>query len=688
MKKYDILKQYFGHTTFRSGQDEIIDSILSGRDVLGIMPTGAGKSICYQVPALMLDGLTLVISPLISLMKDQVNALVQSGISAAYLNSSLSISQQKEVYRRALNNEYRIIYVAPERLLTDDFQQFSQNIKIAMVTVDEAHCASQWGQDFRPHYLKIVEFIMGLPYRPIVSAFTATATIEVRDDILNILGLNDPLMIITGFDRKNLYFDVRKHQNKIKELISIIEQRQDKCGIIYCSTRKNVESVCEKLNAHGYSATRYHAGLNDKERHINQDDFIYDRKNIIVATNAFGMGIDKSNVSYVIHFNMPKSVEEYYQEAGRAGRDGEPADCIILYNGQDVITNEFIIKHGNEENEALTVEMRKAVKEKDLERLKQMTYYCTTTDCLREYILKYFGEKTQGYCGNCSNCNTNFETVDITIEAQKIVCCVARIEQWNKSFGKKMVADILRGEKSEKITRMGLNNLSTYGIMADVPANRILKIINYLVDNEYLLLSDSQYPVLKLTSKSNAIIKEKRSVEMKLPIEVKPDKKQSVQIDYGVDMGLFNALRKLRNKIATEKHLPAYIIFTDATLRDMCRKLPKNNQDFKQVSGVGKVKMDMYGEIFTRHISEYLIRTPSLSPSASNTGKETSSTMSYRDKVVQGNYPTAYQPWTEKEEKQLEEEYKSGVTIKQMSSTHKRTIGAIRARMKKMGIIK
>lgn len=682
MNKYDILKQYFGYAAFRSGQEDLIDSILSGRDVLGIMPTGAGKSICYQVPALMMDGITLVISPLISLMKDQVNSLVESGIKAAFLNSSLSISQQKEVYSRAHNNAYQILYVAPERLLTEDFQLFSQNVKISMVTIDEAHCVSQWGQDFRPHYLKIAEFIKRLPYRPIISAFTATATNEVRDDILNILGLSDPFVIVTGFDRTNLYFEVRKPQNKMKELISILEQRRDRCGIIYCSTRKNVEMVCEKLNAHGFSATRYHAGLTDEERHNNQDDFIYDRKRIIAATNAFGMGIDKSNVSYVIHYNMPKSVEEYYQEAGRAGRDGEPAECIILYSGQDVVTNEFIIKNSNSENDDFTDDMKKTVKLRELERLKKMTFYCATTDCLREYILKYFGEKARSYCGNCSNCNTHFETVDVTIDAQKIVCCVARLEQRNRSFGKNMIVDILHGSKSERIIQFNLDKLSTYGIMADTPTDRIYKILDFLIDNEYLMLSGSQYPVVKLTGISKEIIKDRKQINMKLPIEVKQVEKISMQSQYGIDMGLFRSLRELRNKIAAEKHLPAYIVFADAALKDMCRKLPKDSKEFMSVSGVGKVKMEMYGELFTKHIAEYLSQNPDLIKADS----VNITPMSYREKVIQGDYPDAHRPWTEKEDIQLIDEYKSGATVKEMSESHKRTKGAIRSRLKKLGV--
>ena len=399
MNKNQILKQYFGHTDFRQGQAPLIDAILSGRDVFGIMPTGAGKSVCYQIPGLMLEGITLVVSPLISLMKDQVNALTQSGVKAAYLNSSLSRGQYSQVLHRAAKGDYKIIYVAPERLTTESFLQFARQAKIAMVTVDEAHCVSQWGQDFRPSYLQIIEFIHQLPERPIISAFTATATAEVREDVISILCLQDPLVITTGFDRENLYFEVQKPSRKFSALLDILNQNKGKSGIIYCSTRKTVEETCRELNNTGFSATRYHAGLSDEERRANQEDFLYDRKELMVATNAFGMGIDKSNVSFIVHYNMPKNLESYYQEAGRAGRDGNPACCILLYSGQDVRTNQFLIEKSTEANRELTEEMRQVVREKDRERLKAMTFYCATTDCLREYILRYFGETAPNFCG-------------------------------------------------------------------------------------------------------------------------------------------------------------------------------------------------------------------------------------------------------------------------------------------------
>ncbi|MFZ3131238.1 MAG: DNA helicase RecQ, partial [Desulfosporosinus sp.] len=491
MDKQIILKKYFGHTQFRSGQSELIDSILAGKDVLSIMPTGAGKSICYQVPALMFEGITLVISPLISLMKDQVNALVQSGVRAAYLNSSLTAGQYTEVFRRALNGQYEIIYIAPERLAVDEFIRFAEQTKIAMVTIDEAHCVSQWGQDFRPDYLKIVEFIERLSYRPVVGAFTATATKEVREDIAYILRLKDPLVVATGFDRKNLYFGVQKPQNKFSALLQILKQNKEKSGIIYCSTRKTVETVCADLKRNGFPATRYHAGLSDMERNTNQDDFLYDRQPLMVATNAFGMGIDKSNVSFVVHYNMPKNLESYYQEAGRAGRDGEPAQCILLYSGQDVRTNQFLIDN-SEANPDLPTEMREEVRKRDRERLKLMTFYCTTSDCLRQYILKYFGESSANYCGNCSNCNTNFETVDITVEAQKIISCVYRVAQQHRSFGKTMISDILHGSKNEKIQRFKLDALSTYGIMSGIPVHRIRSILDFLLENGFLVLTDDE----------------------------------------------------------------------------------------------------------------------------------------------------------------------------------------------------
>lgn len=402
--KEQVLKQVFGYSAFRPGQEQLVDSLLSGRDTLGVMPTGAGKSICFQVPALMLPGVTLVVSPLISLMKDQVNALVQAGVRGAFLNSSLTPAQYRKALYNACNGMYKIIYVAPERLLTPGFQELVRRVEISMVCVDEAHCVSQWGQDFRPGYLRIRQFLDGLPHRPPVGAFTATATAQVRRDILNLLGLEHPKIVVTGFDRTNLYFGVRKPKDKFRELLLLLEEEKGKSGIVYCSTRKLVEEVCEKLRDRGIPAARYHAGLTDEERHRSQEDFLYDRSPVMVATNAFGMGIDKSNVSFVIHYNMPKDLESYYQEAGRAGRDGSPARCVLLYSGADVRLNQFMIEK-DKENEELDEETARQVREKELERLKQMTFYATSRSCLRRFQLRYFGEEgVPRECGNCSVC--------------------------------------------------------------------------------------------------------------------------------------------------------------------------------------------------------------------------------------------------------------------------------------------
>ena len=447
--KYDILKQFFGYTSFRDGQEEVVDALLSKRDVLGIMPTGAGKSLCYQIPAIMMSGITLVISPLISLMKDQVNALVQQGVSAAYLNRSLTATQYHKALANAANGKYNIIYVAPERLESNSFLRFALNANISLIAVDEAHCVSQWGQDFRPSYLNINKFISKLNYRPVIGAFTATATDEVKSDIIRLLQLNNPTVVTTGFDRPNLFFSVMRPKNKSETLLKLIRERNNQSGIVYCSTRRKVEEVCDMLNQKGVQATRYHAGLDDSERVKNQDDFVFDRKSVMVATNAFGMGIDKSDVRFVIHYNMPKNIESYYQEAGRAGRDGEEADCILLYSKADVSTCRFFIEN-IEDNESLSTEQREFFKKREEERLKQMVFYCTTSDCLRGYMLKYFGDEHKESCGKCSNCLTEFETVDVTVEAQKILSCIIKTGQ---NYGVKMIIDVLRGVSSERIQK-------------------------------------------------------------------------------------------------------------------------------------------------------------------------------------------------------------------------------------------
>ncbi|WP_124099369.1 DNA helicase RecQ [Ruminococcus sp. Marseille-P6503] len=617
MDKYSVLKEYFGHDSFRSGQEALIDSALSGRDVLGIMPTGAGKSMCYQIPCLLMEGVTIVVSPLISLMKDQVNSLIQSGVKAAYLNSSLTSAQYETALGNAIRGMYKIIYVAPERLCTQGFLHFSRRVRIAMIAVDEAHCVSQWGQDFRPSYMKIPEFISQLPCRPVIAAFTATATQDVKQDIIRLLGLNSPYCVTTGFDRENLYFEVRKPSDKFSAVVEILKRSKGKSGIIYCSTRKNVEEVCARLNEAGYSCTRYHAGLTDEERRSNQDDFIYDRVQLITATNAFGMGIDKSNVSFVIHYNMPKNIESYYQEAGRAGRDGEPAECILLYSGQDVRTNRFLIEN-SDENPDLDDETLAQIRERDLERLKQMTFYCTTTDCLREFILRYFGESSKSFCSNCSNCNTNFEDVDITVESQKILSCIYRLSQRRLTFGAAVISAVLKGSKNAKIAQFGLQDLSTYGIMSDVSTVRIRRIIDFLEENGYIRRT-GDYSVLALTAKAREILFEKKTVTMKMPKEAAKSRSQQTSGGvYALDSELFSRLKKLRQKLAAEAKMPAYIIFTDTALRDMCVKLPTTEQKLLECSGVGKTKQQRYGRQVLEVINGYLAENPSAAASSPN----------------------------------------------------------------------
>jgi ATP-dependent DNA helicase RecQ len=597
-----ILKTYFGYTAFRRGQEEVIDALLAGRDALAVMPTGAGKSLCYQIPALILEGLTVVISPLISLMKDQVNALQDAAIPAAYLNSSLSPDAYADTISRAARGEFKLLYIAPERLQRGLPPQLAETRRIALVVIDEAHCISQWGHDFRPSYLAIADFIRQLEGKPITAAFTATATGKVREDIQRNLNLKDPFTLTTGFDRENLYFEVQRPKDKFQALMACLESRRNKSGIIYCSTRKTVEEICGTLKERGFPVTRYHAGLADGERHKNQDDFIYDRKGLMVATNAFGMGIDKSNVAFVIHYNMPKNIESYYQEAGRAGRDGEAADCILLYSPQDVRINSFLISNDDEgqKDEAQIA--------RNLELLKAMTFYATGSDCLRSRLLGYFGEAAPHYCGHCSNCNTTFETVDITIPAQKIISCVYRIEQQNRRFGKAMVVNILRGSKNEKIRSLGLDSLSTYGIMADTDAHRIRTILDYLVDQRYLAVTGDEYPVLSLTESSREIIVEKKSLSIMLPKELKPSPRPETLPEAAVvplDEALLAKLRELRTRLAQEARLPSYIIFSDAALRDMCRKLPTTPEQFLGVSGVGMIKMEKYGAAFTALIQKH-----------------------------------------------------------------------------------
>ena len=617
MESIDILKQYFGYDTFREGQRPLIDSVLKGRDVLGIMPTGAGKSMCFQIPALMMEGITLVISPLISLMKDQVGALNQAGVHAAFLNSSLTMGQYVKALRLAKEGRYKIIYVAPERLETEGFLEFvlSENVHISFLAVDEAHCVSQWGQDFRPSYLKIIEFLKKLPYRPVVGAYTATATEDVRDDIMDILELQNPYVMTTGFDRENLYFAVKKPVDKYKELVHYLKDREKKfsgsSGIIYCLTRKNVEDICYRLRKEGFSVTRYHAGLSDEERKENQEDFIYDRRQIMVATNAFGMGIDKSDVRFVIHYNMPKNMESYYQEAGRAGRDGEPAECILYYEPMDVRTNRFFIENG-EDNEELDEFTRQLVKERDIERLKQMTFYCFTSECLRHYILKYFGENSSGYCGNCLNCMTQFEEVDITNEARAIIHCM---DANRMNYGVSTIIDILRGAKNQKILSKGLNQNPEYGTLSQMTVTRLRQIVQELMYQGYLELSGDQYPVIQTTRKSAGFQQNNRTLVMKLAKEKEREEvsgrkqKRGSRKKAGAaamlsekDLELFETLRVLRREIAEEEKVPPYMIFSDKTLALMSAAHPANLEEILRISGVGEFKLQKYGERFLQVI--------------------------------------------------------------------------------------
>jgi len=612
MDKFEVNRKYFGNNSFREGQEQLIDGILERRDSLGIMPTGGGKSLCYQIPALLLPGLTLVVSPLISLMKDQVAALSRAGVPAAYLNSSMDNEEYRSVTCGIFRSSYKLVYIAPERLENEGFVRMMQEREISLVAVDEAHCISQWGQDFRPSYLKINNFIAALPKRPVVAAFTATATEEVKEDIVRLLELQNPQILVSGFDRPNLFFDVQRPARKITNLVSLVKERYGKSGIVYCSTRHNVEHVCGKLIDQGIAATKYHAGLTDEERRKNQDDFQFDRKTVMVATNAFGMGIDKSNVGYVIHYNMPKSLEAYYQEAGRAGRDGEKAECIMLYSPGDINTAKFLIEHGGE-NEQLSSEERDIVRRQDYRRLEVMTGYCKTQGCFRKYILNYFGESSHGQCGNCGNCCCGQNMQDITIPAQQIMSCVKRIkDKLGYYVGTSLVIAVLRGSRGKRVVELGLDKLSTYGLMSGLSRQTVQSYIDGL-ENQGFLTVEPQYSTLRLTELSGSVLYKGGRVELPvkaLPVEAakesKPAPKPSVSHEIpGLDNELFDFLRSVRSKVAREEDIPAYIVFSNATLQDMARRCPRTMWEFLEVNGVGEVKAARYGKIFLDAIDSY-----------------------------------------------------------------------------------
>ncbi|MCI7321901.1 MAG: DNA helicase RecQ [Lachnospiraceae bacterium] len=610
MSPEEILKLYFGYDSFREGQGTIINAILEGRDVLAVMPTGAGKSICYQVPALMLSGITIVISPLISLMQDQVKSLNDNGIHAAYINSSLSDSQISRALTAAANGQYKIIYVAPERLESQEFLDFSRRVHISMVTVDEAHCISQWGQDFRPSYLKIVDFVKGLEHRPILSAFTATATEEVKNDIACILGLKEPRIVVTGFDRENLYYQVENIRRKDDYIVSYIEKHPEDSGIIYCATRKNVDTLQELLFTRGVPVTKYHAGLDNETRKKNQEDFIYDRAPVIVATNAFGMGIDKSNVRYVIHYNMPQSMENYYQEAGRAGRDGEPSTCILLFSAQDIMINKFLLER--KDFSGVEPEDVELIRQRDIKRLQVMEGYCRTTGCLRNYILAYFGEKTGAPCDHCGNCHREYREMDLTAEAKSVINCVFETKG---RYGLTIVLGILLGANRARLKEIHAETYKTYGVLKDRSEAELRLLISQMIQEGYLHQTEDRYSVLKMgditplrDENTRVII---RTYEEKEPArKARSAKRKSTDALTSAGYDLFEKLRALRLAIAREEALPPYIVFSDKTLIDMCTKLPKDRASMLNVSGVGAAKFEKYGQRFLDEIGAFSLQHP------------------------------------------------------------------------------
>lgn len=610
MTKYDILQKYYGYHSFREGQEALIDHILEGKDVLGIMPTGAGKSVCYQVPALLLPGITLVISPLISLMKDQVQSLNQAGVHAAYINSSLSENQIAKALTYAGQGRYKIIYVAPERLETERFLHFAKAVEISMVAVDEAHCISQWGQDFRPSYLNIVQFVRQLPKRPVLSAFTATATGEVKDDIICVLGLDAPKTLVTGFDRQNLFFAVEHTKSRTRYLQHYVADRAQESGIIYCATRKNVEKIYEMLQKEGIAVTKYHAGLTSEERQQNQDDFIYDRKPVIVATNAFGMGIDKSNVRYVLHYNMPQSMENYYQEAGRAGRDGEPSDCILLYSAQDIMINRFLLEN-KDINPNFTEEELMTIRERDEKRLQTMNFYCNTKECLRTYILRYFGEENQGACGKCGNCRKHYIEKDMTKEAKQVIVC---LEELGERYGINVVVGTLLGGKSAKLREYRVDRYPSYASFSKLREQEIKDLIGQMIQEGYLRQTQDKYALLQTTGKAQDLMEDVCTITVKM----EPKSSRAVEEDDRIKgtgkrrsdilntrgLEFFDVLRGLRTSIAREESLPPYLVFSDKTLVDMCVRLPMNREEMMEVNGMGAYKFEKYGERFLACILE------------------------------------------------------------------------------------
>ena len=620
----DALKRYFGYDSFRPGQSGIVSAILSGRDVLGVMPTGAGKSICYQIPAAMLPGVTIVISPLISLMRDQVDALNDVGLPAAFINTTQTPDEQDMVFAQAASGRIKLLYIAPERLETDRFRNFSNRVRISLVAVDEAHCVSQWGQDFRSSYLGIGEFIAHLPNRPTVAAFTATATERVRRDIVSILGLADPAITVTGFDRPNLYFDVinMPRKDKASWVASYIASHPDESGIVYCATRKETEALAESINIavrerraaagnvpDGTVAVAYHGGMSAETREQAQRDFVTDRVPVVVATNAFGMGIDKSNVRFVIHHNMPESIEAYYQEAGRAGRDGEPSRCTLLWNESDVVTRRRLLDT-DYENDRLTPEEQEAVRVSKRRLLDAMVGYCRTTDCLHAYMTRYFGEnagavsKTDGTCvGGCANCGHTFETIDVTDVARAISRCVHDV---NQRVGSGKIVKVLRGSRAQNLGYLNPESLPSFGVLDEVPEARVRDVLSQMATDGFLTITEGRMPIVCFGPRAAETVSPdchyeikriKRSSVAKQRVSAAPAAVGSYVPD-DEDEALFQRLRALRLDIARELGKPPYIVFSDKALRGMARLKPVTDEEFLEVDGVGERKLEQYGERF------------------------------------------------------------------------------------------
>lgn len=707
-KAREILQEYFGYSTFRHGQEEAVGAILSGRDALCVMPTGAGKSLCYEIPALVLSGITLVISPLVSLMQDQVRSLNALSIPSAFCNSTLSAMEYRDVLEGMTNGIYKLIYVAPERLDSAEFCAVCTHLPISLIAVDEAHCVSQWGQDFRPSYRRIAGFVASLPHRPVVAAFTATAAKNVRTDILSLLQLNHPFTCVTGFDRPNLYFGVIRARNRNEELLHLLAKYKDKSGIVYCMTRKTVEEVCTLLQNNGYAATRYHAGLSEKERRCNQEDFLYDRKPIMAATNAFGMGIDKSNVSFVIHYNMPKDLESYYQEAGRAGRDGAAADCVLLFSPSDVYTLRSLITQPNMDS-TVTPETQNALIDRNLRRLNDMYDYGNSTDCLRSRILRYFGEDGMEDCGNCSHCLTVTTPIDATVDAQKFLSCVIRMQS---RYTAKTVIAVLTGSQTKKIKDAGLNTVRTYGIMQECDRSYLEWLSGALVSGGFLE-RHGDYGILSVTENGWEILRGTKTLSLRMPDSLsrtvdekkqkktaksnpKPVSRQKMHVEEPYDEDLYETLRIRRTELASEAGVPPYVIATNALLEEISRKIPRTEEEMLEIHGMGPVLYQKYGALLLETVHDWVAEhglgrkhLPSAATFVMPERNKIPHTYTADDANPDSNarpatpsMPNNGTPWSLEEDRQLVQEVESKMMLLRIAAAHGRSATEIFERMR------